>query len=53
MTKMSGPVTATWFDPTTGQYTGIGTFPRSGTRQFATPGDHSDGNSDWVLLLKS
>jgi hypothetical protein len=51
MAKLRGTVTAKWFDPTTGQYTSIGTLSNSGTHQFAAPGTHSDGNSDWVLLL--
>jgi len=53
MAKLSGTVTAKWFDPTTGNSLTIGTLPNSGTRQFATPGVHADGNSDWVLLLKT
>jgi hypothetical protein len=54
MAEMSGTVTARWYDPTTGQYTTIGTFPNSGTQQFTSPGPHpSDGYDDWVLLLQS
>ncbi len=52
MTKLSGTITAKWFDPTTGQYTSIGTFPNTGSHQFTPPGNHSDGNNDWVLLLQ-
>jgi hypothetical protein len=54
MAKMSGPVTARWYDPTSGLYTAIGTFSNSGTQQFTSPGPHrSDGYDDWVLLLQS
>jgi hypothetical protein len=53
MAKLTGTITAKWFDPTSGQYTTIGTFPNAGSHQFSTPGDHSDGNNDWVLLLQS
>ena len=53
MSKLTGPITAKWFDPTTGQYSTIGTFPNSGTHQFGSPGNHTDGNADWVLLLQS
>jgi hypothetical protein len=51
--KLSGTVTARWFDPTTGRYTTIGRFPNSGTRQFSSPPDHEDGQDDWVLLLQA
>ena len=53
MAKLSGTVTAKWFDSTTGRYTTIGTFPNSGTRQFPSPPDHEDGHDDWVLLLQA
>lgn len=53
MAKMSGTVTAKWFDPTTNTYTTIGTFPNTGTHQFSSPAAHSDGTDDWVLLLQS
>ena len=53
MNKMKAAVTGRWYDPTTGTYTTIGTFANSGTHQFMSPGPHSDGNDDWVLLLQS
>jgi hypothetical protein len=51
-----GPnVTAQWFDPTTGNYSTIcsdGTGNCAfGSRNFTSYGTHSDGASDWVLLL--
>jgi hypothetical protein len=53
MAAMSGTVTAKWYDPTTGVYTTIGTFANTGSKQFSSPGTHSDGTDDWVLLLQS
>jgi hypothetical protein len=53
LSKMSGTVTARWFDPTNGKYRTIGTFAHSGTRQFTSPPAHSDGFDDWVLLLRA
>jgi hypothetical protein len=53
MSRLSGAVTAKWYDVTAGTYATISgsPFANSGTRQFATPGTHSDGTSDWVLVL--
>jgi hypothetical protein len=55
LNRLSGTVTARWFDPTTGAYQDAGTgayAPNSGSRQFATPSTaHSDGARDWVLIL--
>ena len=51
--KMSGTVTARWFDPTNGKYAAIGTFTSSGKRRFTSPRAHGDGFDDWVLLLRS
>jgi hypothetical protein len=53
-----GPnVSAQWFDPTTGSYSTIcsgGTGNCAfGIRHFTSPGVHSDGGSDWVLLLRA
>jgi hypothetical protein len=47
MSKIStSQVTARWFNPSTAQYTNIGTFSNTGTQPF-TP----NGSGDWVLLL--
>jgi hypothetical protein len=53
MTKMSGAVTAQWFDPTSGTYATVGgsPFPNSGTRTFRPSATNSGGDSDWVLVL--
>jgi Protein of unknown function (DUF4038)/Putative collagen-binding domain of a collagenase len=52
LSKLRGPVTARWFDPTSGTYTTIGSFPNVGSRQFKSPPPHLDGADDWVLLLQ-
>ena len=59
MSRFSGPVTALWYDPTTGHFTATSCTstapcPNSGTMNFTTPaGPHSDGTNanDWVLVL--
>jgi hypothetical protein len=51
MSKLSGQVTARWFDPTNAAFTAIGSFPNTGTQDFTPPGNNGDG--DWVLLLEA
>jgi hypothetical protein len=55
MAKMAGTTTARWFDPTTGNYTLIGTYPNTGSQNFTPPGTHAveDGLNygDWILVL--
>ncbi|MGO8958213.1 MAG: DUF4038 domain-containing protein [Streptosporangiaceae bacterium] len=53
LAKMSGAVTARWFDPTDGKYTMIGRLANSGTHKFTSPPAHRDGFDDWVLLLRT
>jgi hypothetical protein len=55
MSRLSGPVTARWFDPSNGSYAAIGNspFPNSGTMYFTPPGPNSAGDSDWVLVLEA
>ena len=53
MAKMSGQVTAQWYDPTNGKYTSIGSFANTGSHQFPAPGNNSGGDSDWVLVLNA
>lgn len=38
-----------WYDPRQGTFAPIGTFPRSGVREFRAPSSGSD--DDWVLVL--
>jgi hypothetical protein len=53
MSRLSAPVTARWFDPTSGTYTPAanGILANSGTRRFAPNSTNSQGDSDWVLVL--
>jgi hypothetical protein len=55
MTKFSGSVSATWVDPSTGHSTVVSgsPFASSGTQQFTSPGNTSDGQQDWVLMFTS
>ncbi len=55
MTRLRGPVTARWYDPTNGTFSTISgsPFANSGTRNFAPPGKNSAGDGDWVLVLES
>ena len=54
MAQLSGPVTAQWYDPSTGVYTSINgsPFPNSGSRFFTSPGNNGGGDGDWVLVLE-
>lgn len=52
LARLSGPVNARWYDPTSGSYLGIGSG-LSGARAFLTPGNNSGGDADWVLLLET
>ena len=54
LARLSGSVSAHWYDPTTGAAQSISgsPFPNSGPRNFTTPGLHADGAGDWVLLLE-
>ena len=54
LARLSGSVSARWYDPTTGAAQSISgsPFPNAGPRTFTTPGVHADGAGDWVLLLE-
>jgi hypothetical protein len=54
LTRLSGAVTARWYDPTAGSYQSIAgsPFPNSASHAFAVPGVHADGASDWILVLE-
>jgi len=53
MAMFSKTMTASWYDPTTGNSTPIGSIANSGAHSFSTPsGTHSDGTADWVLVLQ-
>jgi hypothetical protein len=55
MTRLSGPVTARWFDPANGAYIAIvgSPFSNTGSRSFTPPGNNHDGDEDWVLVLEA
>jgi Putative collagen-binding domain of a collagenase len=54
MSRLSGPATARWFDPTQGTYVTVSgsPFPNSGARTFTPPGNNGTGTGDWVLVLE-
>jgi hypothetical protein len=58
MAQLSGPVTARWYDPTTGVFTDIGSqLDNTGLRTFNTRGVNGGGDpnwdQDWVLVLEA
>ena len=55
MSKLSGPAVAQWYDPAGGSYVQISgsPFTNSGSRSFTPPGNNSDGDGGWVLLLET
>ena len=55
MTKLSAPATARWYDPSNGTYTPIDGSPLSntGTVDLTPPGNNSDGDGGWVLVLET
>jgi len=56
MSKLSGSVTARWYDPTTNSYQVISgsPFANSGSRSFSPPSTaHTDGSHDWLLVLEA
>lgn len=55
MTKLHGPATARWYDPSKGTYKAIERSPiaNKGERKFIPPGNNSDGDGDWVLVVET
>jgi len=55
MSKLAGPTTARWYDPSNGTFRSIAgsPLPNSGSSQFTSPGNNAAGNGDWVLVLES
>jgi hypothetical protein len=51
--RFSGPVTARWYNPTTGRWTIVNDvpLPNRGFHSFDTPGDNGSKCNDWVLVL--
>mgnify|MGYP000206360784 CR=1 FL=1 len=54
LAKLRGPVTARWFDPTSGEFKPAAGSPlAAGSRHdFAPPGKNGAGETDWVLVLE-
>ena len=55
LSKLKGPATLRWFDPTNGQYKPATplTLPNKAAHQFETPGKNAGGDNDWLLVLDS
>ena len=55
LARMSAPVTARWYDPTSGTFGLIAgsPFPNSRSHVFSPPGSNGDGDGDWVLVLET
>lgn len=55
LAKLSGPATAHWLAPTSGELKTIdgGPFPNAGWREFIPPGQNAAGDGDWVLILEA
>ena len=55
MSKFAGSVNAKWFDPSNGTYSTISGSPfnNAGNKHFSPPGNNSDNNGDWVLVLET
>jgi hypothetical protein len=55
MSRLAGPATTRWFDPSSGTYIPISGSPltNSGTRNFTPPGNNNDGDGGWVLVLET
>jgi chitodextrinase len=55
MSRLAGPAYASWYDPANGTFTAIPGSPlaNTGARTFTPPGNNSDGDGDWVLILEA
>jgi hypothetical protein len=55
LSKLSGPVTAQWYDPSNGSYLTVpgSPFANSGPQDFTPIGTNAEGDGDWVLVLES
>lgn len=55
LSRFAGPVNAQWFDPARGEAKPIdgSPFPNRDRHDFIPPGKNSDGDLDWVLILKT
>jgi hypothetical protein len=54
LSQLSAPVTARWYDPTTGAYSLIASgILNVGAQAFTPPGPNGAGDGDWVLVLEA
>ncbi|HTO08871.1 MAG TPA: DUF4038 domain-containing protein [Myxococcota bacterium] len=53
--RLSGPVRASWFDPSRGSFSKVSgsPFDPTGPMQLAPPGMNREGAPDWVLVLEA
>ena len=53
MSQLSGPVTAQWYNPTSGAYTTLTSSPfaNSANQTLSTPGNNGTSTNDWLLVL--
>jgi len=54
LSKFNNPVSARWFDPTSGGYVKIAgsPFDNSGKRELTPPGKNKGGDSDFIFILE-
>jgi hypothetical protein len=50
-TRLAGPATAQWFDPTSGTSTPGVSLPDRSAVTVTAPGANAEGDDDWVLVL--
>jgi hypothetical protein len=55
VSRFSGPVTARWYDPTSGAFhrKRASGLRNRGARRFQTPGRNHAGDEDWVLVVET
>lgn len=55
LSRLSGNVSAQWYDPTNGTYCTVAgsPFANTGSRDFTTPGANFGADRDWVLVLET
>jgi len=54
LARLSGPRNARWYDPSRGEFVEAenGKVANSGKHAFRPPGNNSDGDGDWVLVME-
>jgi hypothetical protein len=51
--KLTGTITARWYDPTSGALTAVPGPLSTSSQAFTAPGNNAAGVGDWVLLLEA